>query len=660
MAGYVDVYVNGVRLSESLDFTATDGSLVTLLYSPSIGDTVEIITYGSVEIANAVRRSGDTFSGNVYVGSNVYISTSTISVGNATVNTQITAGNIALNGSTLTIGNSTVNTVFTGDTVTVGGTLSLGNTAITGTANVTTVINVGANVSMNTTSIRVGNSTVNTYIVSDTIYGPSTLYIDPAAAGDNTGLVIVKGDLQVDGTTFTINSANVTVNDKNVVLASGAINNAATDGAGLTIYGTNANLTYNATGNNFEMSRGLSITGTANVSVGLNVGANVNLSTSQINVGNSTVNTVISATSITTAGNLSVSGNTTLGDASTDTVLMTGAPSIGGAGLGMGMGFRNRIINGAMVIDQRNAGASVTNSLNNLFAVDRWLTNLAGEYHNNVVSQQNLDSLTPPDNFKNYLGVKVTTGTVAPASPFLSLRQLIEGYNVADLGFGTSSAQTLTCSFWARSNLAGTYAFSLRGGTPTRSYVTNFTINSSNTWEFKTFVIPGDTDTGVVWDSTNGSAFGVNIGLNSFQGTFATSTLNQWQTGSFTGSTTQSNNFVTTTGNAFYLAGVQLEKGATATAFDYRPYGTEVFLCQRYYQSSAYASTSYPSSGGYARAYVSFPVPMRVSPTMTFTDLGSGGSSLATGSYTNGFFNTYQSLSASSAATFSWTATSEL
>jgi len=308
MAGYVDVYVNGVRLSESLDFTATDGSLVTLLYSPSIGDTVEIVTYGSVEIANAVRRSGDTFSGNVYVGSNVYISTSTISVGNATVNTQITAGNLALNGSTLTIGNSTVNTVFTGDTVTVGGTLSLGNTSITGTANVTTAINVGANVSMNTTSIRVGNSTVNTYIVSDTIYGPSTLYIDPAAAGDNTGLVIVKGDLQVDGTTFTINSANVTVNDKNVVLASGAINNAATDGAGLTIYGTNANLTYNATGNNFEMSRGLSITGTANVSVGLNVGANVNLSTSQINVGNSTVNTVISSSALTTTSNTATFG----------------------------------------------------------------------------------------------------------------------------------------------------------------------------------------------------------------------------------------------------------------------------------------------------------------------------------------------------------------
>ena len=390
MAGYVDVYVNGVRLSESLDFTATDGSLVTLLYTPNIGDTVEIVTYGSVEIANAVRRSGDTFSGNVYVGSNVYISTSTISVGNATVNTQITAGNIALNGSTLTIGNSTVNTVFTGDTVTVGGTLSLGNTTITGTANVTTAINVGANVSMNTTSIRVGNSTINTYIVSDTIYGPSTLYIDPAAAGDNTGLVVVKGDLQVDGTTFTINSANVTVNDKNVVLASGAINNAATDGAGLTIYGTNANLTYNATGNNFEMSRGLSVTGTANVSTAINVGANVNLSTSQINVGNSTVNTTITNITVSTNTvnvasiinvganvNLSTSqiniGNSTVNTVITSASLSTNSVTITG-GTANGVAY----LNGSKVLTTGSALTFDGTVVNNIGAAPSFRSTITG------------------------------------------------------------------------------------------------------------------------------------------------------------------------------------------------------------------------------------------------------------------------------------------
>jgi hypothetical protein len=291
--------------------------------------------------------------------------------------------------------------------------------------------------------------------------------------------------------------------------------------------------------------------------------------------------------------------------------------------------MRNRIINGAMVIDQRNAGASVTNSANNLYAVDRWFTNLAAEYNSNVVSQQNLDSLTPPANFKNYLGVKVTTGTAAPASPFLSVRQLLEGYNVADIGYGTSTAQTLTCSFWARSNLAGTYSFSLRGGTPTRSYVTNFTINSANTWEFKTFVIPGDTDTGTVWESTNGSAFGVNIGLNSFQGAFATSILDQWVTGSFTGSTTQSNNFATTTGNAFYITGVQLEKGTAASPFENRLYGTELSLCQRYYaklqndgsgaDTTLGIGTQTTTSNG--AFYINFPVTMRSEPSVAITNL---------------------------------------
>jgi len=557
--GYVDVYLNGVRLTETEDFTATNGTLVTLTFNPLIGDTVDIVSYGTVEIANALRRDGDTLVGTLYTRSLIPTSNVTYDIGSSTMRYK----DLYLSGNTISLGDINLSTNGTSFSVanSTGGVYpsALGNTTVTGTVTVSSTVNVGANVNLSTSQINVGNSTVNTTIT------------------------------------------NVTVS-----------------------------------------------TNTVNVTSTINVGANVNLSTSQINVGNNTVNTVISATSITTTGNLSVSGNTTLGDASTDTVLMTGAPSIGGAGLGMGMGFRNRIINGAMVIDQRNAGASVTNSLNNLFAVDRWITNLATEYHNNVVSQQNLDSLTPPANFKNYLGVKVTTGTVAPASPFLSLRQLIEGYNVADLGFGTSSAQTLTCSFWARSNLAGTYAFLLRGGTPTRSYVTNFTINLANTWEFKTFVIPGDTDTGVVWDSTNGSAFLVNIGLNAFQGTFATSTLNQWQTGLFAGSTTQSNNFVTTTGNAFYLAGVQLEKGSTATAFDYRPNGTELALCQRYYQEFN-AAESASAGGGLVGvcgttsiAVLSgiLPVEMRTTPSFNFNNIVinfGGGTSAVTS--TAGFYS---------------------
>ena len=502
-----------------------------------------------------------------------------ITVGNSSVNSVITSNtysvgsNVSLSTSRLFLGNSTVNSVHTASTLDVGANVNLS----------TVGLNVGSNTVnayINSTSFAIGNSTVNTAITSTTITSTALLSI---------------GNTNVTGTANVSTGINV---GANVNLSTSQINV--------------GNSTVNTTITNITVS-----TNTVNVASIINVGANVNLSTSQINVGNSTVNTSITSTSLTT-GNLTVSGNTTLGDASTDTVLMTGAPSIGGAGLGMGMGFRNRIINGDMRIDQRNAGASVTNTTNNLFAVDRWFTNLAGEYNNNVISQQNLDSLTPPANFKNYLGVKITTGTAAGASPFLSFRQQVEGYNIADAGYGTSSAQTLTCSFWARSNLVGTYAFTVRGGTPTRSYVTNFTINLADTWEFKTFVIPGDTDTGVVWESTIGAAFHVNIGLNSFQGVFSTSTLNQWHTGSFTGSTTQSNNFATTTGNAFYITGVQLEKGATATAFDYRDYGRELIMCQRYFQTI----TAAPGVGQHGSTTVAdlsftFRVDMRTTPTAT-------------------------------------------
>jgi hypothetical protein len=113
-------------------------------------------------------------------------------------------------------------------------------------------------------------------------------------------------------------------------------------------------------------------------------------------------------------------------------------------------------------------------------------------------------------------------------------------------------------------------------------------------------------------------------------------------------------------GATLYITGVQLEVGTQATSFDFRDYGRELILCQRYYQASSYGTTTYPSSTGYARAYASFPVIMRTAPTMVFVDQGSGGSSLGSGSYTNGYWNTYQSLGSSAAGTFTWTATSEL
>ena len=347
---------------------------------------------------------------------------------------------------------------------------------------------------------------------------------------------------------------------------------------------------------------------------------------------------------------LQTNGNTAISIDASQAVSFTNS-----ANLPNTFGFKNRIINGAMVIDQRNAGASVNPPTDGGYStVDRWRTfrSQASKY----TIQQNAGAATPPVGFGFYLGVTSSSAYSITSSDYFMLNTRVEGFNWADLSWGTASASTATLSFWVQSSLTGTFGGSITNGNENYSYPFTYTISAANTWEFKTIVIAGPT-AGTWVGATNG--IGVSVWLGMGVGSTNSGTAGSWSANGYY-SATGATSVVGTNGATFYITGVQLEKGSTSTSFDYRPYGTEVFLCQRYYQSSAYASTSYPSSGGYARAYVSFPVPMRVSPTMTFTELGTGGSSLATGSYTNGYFNTYESLSASSAGTFSWIATSEL
>ena len=156
-----------------------------------------------------------------------------------------------------------------------------------------------------------------------------------------------------------------------------------------------------------------------------------------------------------------------------------------------------------------------------------------------------------------------------------------EGYNVGDLAWGSSDAKTVTLSFWVRSSITGTYAVKLGNADSDRSYVSTYTISSANTWEQKTITITGDTSG--TWASTNGVGIEIRFAL-AMGSTWTTSTLNSWQAANYFGSTTASNNWIGTNGATFYITGVQLEKGSTATSFDYRPYGTEWILCWRYYQ----------------------------------------------------------------------------
>jgi hypothetical protein len=292
-------------------------------------------------------------------------------------------------------------------------------------------------------------------------------------------------------------------------------------------------------------------------------------------------------------------------------------------------GFKNRIINGAMQIDQRNAGASIT-PINTQFLVDRFAYNATQA--SKFTAQQNQGSVIPPAGFSNYQGLTVSSAVSIGAGDFFGISQNIEGFNIADLAWGTANAQTVTLSFWVRSSLTGTFGGSLRNSGSSRSYPFSYTINSANTWEKETITIAGDTSG--TWLTNNG--IGINLFLSLGSGSTYLGTAGAWA-GSALLSTTGATSVVGTNGATFYITGVQLEKGVTATSFDYRPYGTEFALCQRYYQLFSGFTIEGYSASGLQRAVtvpMSLPVTMRVNPTRTV---------ISNGTYTNirGSSNSY-------------------
>jgi hypothetical protein len=272
--------------------------------------------------------------------------------------------------------------------------------------------------------------------------------------------------------------------------------------------------------------------------------------------------------------------------------------------------MKNRIINGAMVIDQRNAGASVTPTDGN-FTLDRW--KVGASVASKFSVQQNAGSVTPPAGFKNYLGVTSLSAYSVPAGEAYSLYQPIEGFNTSDLDFGSASAKTVTLSFWVRSSLTGTFGGSINNSAQNRSYPFSYTISAANTWEQKSVTIAGDT-TGTWIGATNGVGLYLWIGLG--VGSTFSGTAGAWAGSNFR-SATGATSVVGTNGATFYITGVQLEVGSTATSFDYRPYGTELALCQRYcYRWTAGIAFSYCSlirqySTTNGTALVKLPVAMR-------------------------------------------------
>jgi len=300
---------------------------------------------------------------------------------------------------------------------------------------------------------------------------------------------------------------------------------------------------------------------------------------------------------------------------------MTNAVSLAQqASTGVSPGFRNRIINGAMVIDQRNAGASVTPTGTNTYTIDRWKFYLSQA--SKFSTQQNQGSVTPPAGFSNYLGATSLSAYTVGASENFILTQVIEGFNTSDLGWGTANAKTVTLSFWVRSSLTGTFGGAFGNTAGDRSYPFTYTISSANTWEQKSITVVGDTSG--TWGTGNASSIFLYLSLGA--GSTVSGTAGAWA-GAFYASATGATSVVGTNGATFYITGVQLEVGSSATSFEYRPYGTELSLCQRYFLKlggdNTYQKFAMGMSANTNNSYgiVVFPVQMRANPTMSYSSL---------------------------------------
>jgi hypothetical protein len=295
-------------------------------------------------------------------------------------------------------------------------------------------------------------------------------------------------------------------------------------------------------------------------------------------------------------------------------------------------GFKNRIINGNMVIDQRNAGAVVTPA-NGAYTLDRYLCN---QYPNaGKFSVQQTPSATETGyatrvgaGFTNYMAVTSLSAYSVSSGDIYAVIQPIEGYNIADLAWGTSNAKTVTLSFWVYSSLTGSFGGSLRNNGSTRSYPFSYTISSANTWTQISVTITGDTSG--TWTTTNG--VGIYVGFSLGAGSSYSGTANTWAGANYI-QPTSSVSVVGTNAATWYVTGVQFEVGSQATSFDFRSITQELALCQRYCQTVSssnsivgqYLGGSFFFNGN-SRATLNYypPVTFRASPSTTYPSVTGG------------------------------------
>jgi hypothetical protein len=283
--------------------------------------------------------------------------------------------------------------------------------------------------------------------------------------------------------------------------------------------------------------------------------------------------------------------------------------------------FKNRVINGGMAIAQRGTAAVTSTGSTAAFAVDRW------PFYNAtataISAQQSSDA---PAGFSHSLLISTTSAVNSTAAQNIYFIQRIEGSSVYDLAYGTASAKTLTVSFWVKSSVTGLYSNTVAlypvGGSNVTSYISTFTISQANTWERKTFQVPGNT-TYAIPNTSNGVGIYFSFDLGS--GTNAESTAGSWLLGDFT-RTSACVKWANNASATFQITGVQLEVGSVATNFELRPQQVELALCQRYfYRLSGPANMAVASgvatSTANVLAYTKYPQAMRATPTISAVTL---------------------------------------
>jgi len=287
--------------------------------------------------------------------------------------------------------------------------------------------------------------------------------------------------------------------------------------------------------------------------------------------------------------------------------------SIVGGALSPQTGFKNRIINGGMVIDQRNAGAAINSASGaGNYAVDRFAYN--ANQTGKVNLQQTTANIAQTNGFGYCLAVTSTSAYSVTSTDFFFIEQRIEGFNIADIGWGTSASKTVSLSFVVYSSLTGTFGGSLIVGSG--SYPFSYSVPVANTWTQISVSVPANTAY-TPTSLTNGQGVRVLFGLGS--GSTLTAAAGSWQSGTFV-QPTGTVSVVGTSGATFYITGVQLEKGSVATPFEFRSIGQELGLCQRYYEEIGGGTNVYPIFSGYASTNVDVPfgflVQKRSNPTM--------------------------------------------